>query len=281
MQSRLRALRGASLGGAASPAMAAASPGLGSTDRPPSRPDPRALLLRTTELPPEEEEEEDNTLPAKAAPVMNGGGASASLFGAPGGSRLADTPSNNGSPARAPSSGGIVGGAGVGLDGGTDGDAGADGDLDKYLPVLTSPESFTEPPMAELVRRLRERGPAALQKVVGFGFGRRGYGVVRFDGAVDVTGLPLEEIVQFRRHGEVVGYPDGMPRPEFGKGLHRPATVELLGVWKKDKVTGAPVTDPAAVAKYESKLRGALKDDGEFISYDPLEGRWTFRVKEF
>ena len=268
----LHALRGA---GATSTEISSAD-AVGGSGPIPSRPDPRALLLRTTALPPEEEEEEEDRVGGEAAEEARErmrGGVSGTASLAP-----ATTPS----PPHA-SAAKITQSTVPESDAGSAGlNELAEGDLDKYLPVITDSHYYTVPSMDELVRRLREHGPSALKRVDNFAFGRHDYGEVRFDGSVDVTGLRLQELVKFERKGEVIGYPDGTRRPRFGEGLHRSATVELLGVFKLDKATRQPVKDAAAISKFESKLRASIrKERGEFIGYDPREGRWTFRVKAF
>lgn len=71
-------------------------------------------------------------------------------------------------------------------------------------------------------------------------------------------------------------------KPEVGEGLNRAAEVTLHRVFRLDKATNRPVTDPSNLEKYERKLkRVAAAQGARFISYDGKTGTWVFEVEHF
>lgn len=71
-------------------------------------------------------------------------------------------------------------------------------------------------------------------------------------------------------------------KPEAGEGLNRAAEVTLHKVYRLQKVTNRPVTEPADIEKYERKLkRVAAAQGARFISYDGKTGTWVFKVEHF
>lgn len=56
----------------------------------------------------------------------------------------------------------------------------------------------------------------------------------------------------------------------------------LLRIYKKDKATGQPVTEPEAIRSWEKKLMHTCADAGtKFVSYRPDGGVWKFDVEHF
>ena len=167
-----------------------------------------------------------------------------------------------------------------------------DGDMRLLLPSL-GPEAedyYVEPSMEELARQARVQ-PNSLKAVPRFVVGRKGLGQVEYLEPVDVTGVPLDDIIQFRER-EVRVYMDTEgPKPKPGNGLNKPARVTLFQIFKTDKATGKVCKDEATVAKYEARLRKhAEKQGARFVSYqveprDPVRneegGEWTFEVDHF
>jgi nuclear pore complex protein Nup98-Nup96 len=67
-------------------------------------------------------------------------------------------------------------------------------------------------------------------------------------------------------------------KPPIGQALNRHAKVTLVNVFKRDKATGAPTSDPAVLAKFEKRLRRYCAEMGaRFLSYD-RSGVWKFEV---
>ena len=167
-----------------------------------------------------------------------------------------------------------------------------DGDMRLLLPSLGpgAEDYYVEPSMEELARQARVQ-PNSLKAVPRFVVGRKGLGQVEYLEPVDVTGVPLDEIIQFRER-EVRVYMDTEgPKPKPGNGLNKPARVTLFQIFKTDKATGKVCKDEATVAKYEARLRKhAEKQGARFVSYqveprDPVRneegGEWTFEVDHF
>ena len=167
-----------------------------------------------------------------------------------------------------------------------------DGDMRLLLPSL-GPEAgdyYLEPSMEELARQARVQ-PDSLKAVPHFTVGRKGLGQVEYLEPVDITGVPLDEIIQFRER-EVRVYMDTEgPKPKPGDGLNKPARVTLFQIFKTDKATGEVCRDEASIPKYEARLRKhAEKQGARFVSYqieprDPVRneagGEWTFEVEHF
>ena len=77
-------------------------------------------------------------------------------------------------------------------------------------------------------------------------------------------------------------YLDEGSKPEVGEGLNREAEVTLLKVFRMDKATQRPSTDPTAIEKFTKKLKKLTSEQGaRFISYNPEGGIWKFEVEHF
>lgn len=145
----------------------------------------------------------------------------------------------------------------------------------------TGDGAFMSPALAYLRAAVSARGPSALTAVRGFTVGVRGVGAVRWLVPVDVSGADLSSVVSIAR-GAVEVYPDEATKPDVGSGLNRTAEVTLLGVYKTDSATGAPTADPAAIQKFNRRLRSLAADQGAtHLSYDVDGGVWKFKVDHF
>ncbi|RDD45950.1 Nuclear pore complex protein Nup98-Nup96 [Trichoplax sp. H2] len=116
-----------------------------------------------------------------------------------------------------------------------------------------------------------------------FTVGREGFGSVYYDTPTDVTGLDLDDIVEFRFQ-EVSIYPDESLKPPNGTRLNKPAIVTLLAVWPGDKKNRDPIIDPKRLQLmgYAKRLRRITSRMGAtFIDYKPDNGAWQFRVEHF
>lgn len=124
------------------------------------------------------------------------------------------------------------------------------------------------------------------KKVIGLTIGRRGYGSIRFDNPVDITGIPCEieeipgTVVVFETRVCTV-YPEHLEKPSPGKGLNVPATISLEECYPLTKNQRDKITDPEH-PRYITHIR-RLKSikDTEFVEYSPNNGLWIFKVRHF
>ncbi|KAI5810485.1 nuclear protein 96-domain-containing protein [Pyronema omphalodes] len=124
------------------------------------------------------------------------------------------------------------------------------------------------------------------KKVIGLTIGRRGYGTIRFDNPVDITGIPCEieeipgTVVVFETRVCTV-YPEHLEKPSPGKGLNVPATISLEECYPLTKNQRDKITDPEH-PRYITHIR-RLKSikDTEFVEYSPNNGLWIFKVRHF
>ena len=161
------------------------------------------------------------------------------------------------------------------------------------VPVLTLPGHFMRPSPQELA----QRSPAELARVSDFTVLRIGVASIRWLVPVDVRGIVLDDIIRFGKRSVAV-YPNdeeavnggtGAPsalkplKPPRGQGLNCPAEITYQNIFKVDSTTGVPTRSPAAIAAFKHKLRRVLdgQDGAQFVSYDPEEGEWVFRVEHF
>lgn len=139
---------------------------------------------------------------------------------------------------------------------------------------------WMKPTRAEISKMPREK----LQMFRGFQVGRQGCGSVTFDGPVDLTAIPLDDLygklvdIQLR---SITVYPEASTKPPQGKGLNVPATLRLENSWPRNRKTNAPssATSGPLFEKHMKRLRGMT--DTEFVGYDVQSGVWTFRVPHF
>lgn len=153
-------------------------------------------------------------------------------------------------------------------------------DLLPLLPKLIPGDYYTEPPISLLAESERAE-PGFCSHVQDFVVGRRDYGSIKFLGETDVRCLDLKSIVQFNKR-EVIVYLNDLNKPPVGQSLNKPAEVTLLNVKCIDKKTGIQHMDGEKVRRYTAMLIKKTEETGaEFVSYDPVEGVWKFRVQHF
>ncbi|XP_073125522.1 nuclear pore complex protein NUP98B-like isoform X2 [Henckelia pumila] len=153
-------------------------------------------------------------------------------------------------------------------------------DLLPLLPKLRHGDYYTEPPISLLAENERAQ-PGFCSHVHDFVVGRRDYGSIMFFGETDVRSLDLESIIQFNKR-EVIVYVNDLNKPPVGQSLNKPAEVKLLNVKCIDKKTENQYTNGPKVHKYIAMLIKRTKELGaDFVSYDPVEGAWKFRVQHF
>ncbi|KAK9808458.1 hypothetical protein WJX73_007966 [Symbiochloris irregularis] len=156
----------------------------------------------------------------------------------------------------------------------------SDAEVSKVLPKLTKRDYTTEPRLEQLAPMARE-DPLLLSRVNNFVVAHKGVGRIRWLQPVDVRGLDLDAIVRLDP-GIVEVYLEGSSRASVGEGLNKPAEVTLYGVYKKNKATGQPVTDPEDIEAYRKRLkRLAAGQKSRFVSYEPQGGVWCFEVDHF
>lgn len=152
--------------------------------------------------------------------------------------------------------------------------------IEAMMPKLRHPDYYTEPRVQELAAKERAE-PGFCRNVKNFVVGRHGYGSIKFTGETDVRRLDLETLVQFNNR-EVIVYMDESKKPPVGQGLNKAAEVTLLNIKCFDKKTGQQMVEGPRVERYREMLKKKATDQGaEFVSYDPVEGEWKFRVDHF
>ncbi|ETI28712.1 hypothetical protein G647_01163 [Cladophialophora carrionii CBS 160.54] len=137
---------------------------------------------------------------------------------------------------------------------------------------------WMKPTRAELSKLPRDK----LSRFVGFEVGRKGCGKVVFNGPVDLTSIPLddlyEKIVEIRLRSVTV-YPDASSKPPVGKGLNVPSTISIENSWPRARGRPSSATSGPIFDKHVNRLK---KMNGtEFVSYDVATGVWTFRVPHY
>jgi nuclear pore complex protein Nup98-Nup96 len=137
---------------------------------------------------------------------------------------------------------------------------------------------WMKPTRAELSKIPRDK----LQAFKGFKVGRHGCGDVTFDGAVDLTTIPLDDlydkIVEIRVRSITV-YPESSSKPPVGKGLNVPSTLRIENSWPRSRNVPSSATSGPVFTKHLNRLK---KMPGtEFVSYDTATGIWTFHVAHY
>ncbi|KAK9070735.1 hypothetical protein SSX86_011137 [Deinandra increscens subsp. villosa] len=145
---------------------------------------------------------------------------------------------------------------------------------------LQQPDYYTQPQISELEAKERA-DPGFCRRVRDFVVGRHGYGSIKFLGETDVRKVDIEALVQFNNR-EVIVYVDDSKKPPVGEGLNKAAEITLLNIKCIDKKSGMQYTDGSKISKYAEMLKKKAAAQGaEFMSYDPVEGEWKFRVEHF
>ncbi|GMF22639.1 unnamed protein product [Phytophthora lilii] len=136
-------------------------------------------------------------------------------------------------------------------------------------PVLKNKDYYTIPSY----ERLQAMTDHELSQVEKFTVGCRGLGAVEWIGKTDVRNLDLDELVFFEKK-EVIVYKDDEKKHELGKGLNKPAIVELLGIF--------PPRKSASPEKYKERVKQRTQDIGAtYLDYSIDKGIWRFRVEHF
>ncbi|KAF4148651.1 Nuclear protein 96 [Phytophthora infestans] len=137
-------------------------------------------------------------------------------------------------------------------------------------PTLKNKDYFTIPSY----ERLQTMNDHELSQVEKFTVGCRGLGAVEWVGKTDVRDLDLDELVYFEKK-EVIVYRDDEKKHPLGKGLNKPAIVELLGIFPPQRKSTSP-------DKYKERVKQRTQDIGAtFLDYSIEKGIWRFRVEHF
>ncbi|KAL6942355.1 hypothetical protein ACO0QE_003528 [Hanseniaspora vineae] len=134
------------------------------------------------------------------------------------------------------------------------------------------------------VAELKKMSQTELSKIQSFAIGRKGYGTINFDYAVDLRDFSenferalFGDVVIFHENKTVEVYPDETHKPNVGNGLNVPATVSLDKIFP---VGYDPVKDNLKdVNEFVKTLKS--QPATEFVSYDPFSGAWVFKVRHF
>ncbi|CAN4082919.1 unnamed protein product [Withania somnifera] len=158
--------------------------------------------------------------------------------------------------------------------------SGDDKDVDAIVPKLQRADYYTVPPIEELISKEKEEA-GFCGHVKDFVVGRHGYGSIKFLGETDVRKLDLDSAVHFNCR-ELIIYMDESKKPPVGQFLNKAAEITLLNVRCINKSTGKEYKNGKVIKKYRDMLiEKAVELDAEFISYDPVEGEWKFKVSHF
>lgn len=144
------------------------------------------------------------------------------------------------------------------------------------LPTLTKAGYECEPSLSDLAK-LSE---ADLATVSNFVVRRPGFGEVSWEGAVDVRGTDLDEVVEIQ-NASIAVYPDEKfsgSKPPLGTKLNRPAVLTFEEMYPREGASA----DTDTMDAFETKLRGfANKLGAEFVSYEQGTGQWKIRTFHF
>lgn len=150
----------------------------------------------------------------------------------------------------------------------------------ELMPKVKHSDYYFEPRVEELAIK-ESYEPGFCSHVKGFVVGRQGYGSIKFLEETDVRELDLESYIEFKNH-EVIVYTDESMKPPIGQGLNKAAEITLCNIKVVDKKTGKQYVNGSYVDKLKEKLMKKTAEQGaEFVSYNPVQGEWKFRVQHF
>ncbi|KAI5809021.1 nuclear protein 96-domain-containing protein [Peziza echinospora] len=147
-------------------------------------------------------------------------------------------------------------------------------------PVNDHGRYWMSPSLAMLKSMPKEK----LKRVTDLTVGRKGFGQVRFETAVDLTNTNPEDIMDgivVFSHRICTVYPEHLPKPPPGAGLNVPSTINLEDCFPQYRDTRGPVKDPQHPRYIAHLNRLKSVKDTEFVDYVAAEGIWIFKVKHF
>ena len=152
-----------------------------------------------------------------------------------------------------------------------------------YQPSPHVPATLANPPTLSLdgyctipdIEVLKTLSNSELSKVKNFGVCREKFGMIQWEGATDVRGLNLDNLIRIDKK-EVFVYEGVHQPPPQGQELNKEAIITLWDVFPKK---GNKSDDHS---KFEAKLRKFCQiNDAEYLSYSSASGEWVFAVKHF
>lgn len=137
------------------------------------------------------------------------------------------------------------------------------------------------------IEELQQLPLRQLAEIPDFTIGRKGYGVINFGFPVDLTAfwsdLPgnlFGKVVRFAKRGTVEVNPN-MHVP-LGSGLNVPATITLEKVFPVSKNKSQEKDSKVKDLEYRLFVKRLREmKDMELVTYEPINGSWTFKVKHF
>ncbi|KKY18541.1 putative nucleoporin [Phaeomoniella chlamydospora] len=153
--------------------------------------------------------------------------------------------------------------------------------LPQDAPAVVDPqpgEYWMKPSRAELNKMPREKLSAFKE----FTVGRQGCGSVTFNGAVDLTKIPLDDL-----YGKIVDigvrsitvYPDASTKPPQGSGLNVPSILRLENSWPRSRGKPSAATSGPIFDRHVNRLKQVKGTN--FVNYETQTGIWTFTVPHY
>jgi hypothetical protein len=140
------------------------------------------------------------------------------------------------------------------------------------LPII--PEGYYSVPSVEEMSSM-----PSLENLPFFTLGRKDFGEITFDGEVDVSNVDFSNIVSINKLTIQV-YPDQTTKPRIGEGFNRKSILKLFNCYPMDK-QGLRIADEKSMRSFQSKLQRKTEEFGDYISYEPSSGTWSFQVDHF
>jgi hypothetical protein len=140
------------------------------------------------------------------------------------------------------------------------------------LPII--PEGYYSVPSVEEMSSM-----PSLENLPFFTLGRKDFGEITFDGEVDVSNIDFSNIVSINKLTIQV-YPDQSTKPSIGEGFNRKSFLKLFNCYPIDK-QGLRIADDKSMRSFQSKLQRKTEEFGDYISYEPSSGTWSFQVDHF
>jgi nuclear pore complex protein Nup98-Nup96 len=144
------------------------------------------------------------------------------------------------------------------------------------VPKLTK-RGYEVSPSIEEFSTMSEADLASVRR---FAVKRPGYGMVEWEGSVDVRGADLDAIVVIEdKDVSVYGMDEEKgTKPEEGTKLNRAAVITFNGVYPKEGARASQEVKEKFAKKIEKTTQ---KIGAEFITYDSNTGVWKIRVQHF
>ncbi|KAG1469211.1 hypothetical protein G6F56_003384 [Rhizopus delemar] len=138
--------------------------------------------------------------------------------------------------------------------------------------------------MSPTIETLKGMSKENLKTVHNFTVGRKEFGEIKFEKAVDLSEVELDDLLGnliLIEDKKVVVYPDETTKKPVGSELNVPALIKIEHCYARDKNTGAPIKDSEhpRYKLFVEKLR--QRSNVTFVDYDHDSGAWTFKAEQF